>query len=133
MNQTENQQSSNRKLAMKVSKVSILINVILSVAKLLAGIIANSGAMISDAVHSASDVFSTFVVMIGVTIADKKSDEEHQYGHDRLECVASIILAVLLLATGIGIGITGVKKIIAIPSMFDSTVFAFFLFMYERT
>lgn len=111
MKQEKKQQSSNTKIAMRVSKVSILINVVLSVGKLLAGIIANSGAMISDAVHSASDVFSTFIVMIGVTIADKKSDEEHQYGHDRLECVASIILAVILFATGIGIGISGVQKI----------------------
>ena len=68
--------------------------------------------MISDAVHSASDVFSTFIVMIGVTIAGKKSDREHPYGHERLECVASIILAVILALTGLGIGIAGVEKII---------------------
>lgn len=122
MEQTKSQKSENRKkgnngnldstkVVMHVSKVSIVINVALSIAKLVAGIVANSGAMISDAIHSASDVFSTFIVMIGVTIAGKSSDEEHQYGHDRLECVASIILAVILFATGIGIGITGIKNI----------------------
>nr|WP_310602533.1 cation diffusion facilitator family transporter [Anaerosporobacter sp.] len=103
----------NTQIAMHVSKVSIVVNVFLSLAKLLIGIIANSGAMISDAVHSASDVFSTFIVMIGITIAGKSSDKEHQYGHDRLECIASIILAVILLATGIAIGVTGVKNIIS--------------------
>ena len=98
-------------IAMRVSIVSIVINVILSLLKLLAGIIAKSGAMISDAVHSASDVFSTFVVMIGVSISNKQSDKEHPYGHERLECVAAVVLAVVLAFTGIGIGITGIRKI----------------------
>lgn len=100
-------------IAMKVSVISIVINVILSSAKLLAGIIAQSGAMISDAIHSASDVFSTFIVIIGVRIAGKKSDSKHQYGHERFECVASIILAVILSITGVAIGISGMEKIIA--------------------
>lgn len=100
-------------IAMKISMISIIVNVGLSLIKLLAGILANSGAMISDAVHSASDVFSTFIVMIGVTIAGKQSDKEHPYGHERLECVAAIVLAVVLAGTGAGIGMTGVKKISA--------------------
>ena len=104
--------NSAEKLAMKVSVVSIIVNLLLSVIKLLAGIFAKSGAMVSDAVHSASDVFSTFVVMIGISLAGKKPDKEHPYGHERLECVAAVILAVVLAATGIGIGIDGIKKII---------------------
>lgn len=99
--------------AMRVSTVSIITNLILTLLKLSAGILANSGAMVSDAVHSASDVFSTLIVMIGVKVSGKKSDAEHQYGHERLECVASIILAVILAATGIGIGWKGIEKITA--------------------
>ncbi|MDE7097950.1 MAG: cation diffusion facilitator family transporter [Ruminococcus sp.] len=99
------------KLAMRVSVISIIVNLVLSVFKLSAGLIAKSGAMISDAVHSVSDVFSTFVVMIGITLSAKKSDHEHPYGHERLECVASIILAVVLAVTGLGIGVTGIKKV----------------------
>ncbi|MEE0200753.1 MAG: cation diffusion facilitator family transporter [Muricomes sp.] len=99
------------KIAMRVSIVSILVNVILSVFKLLAGLLAGSGAMVSDAIHSASDVFSTVIVMIGVTLSGKKSDKEHPYGHDRMECVASILLAVVLFATGLGIGVNGIEKI----------------------
>lgn len=95
-----NEGSKEKGIAMKVSRVSIGVNVILSLFKLLAGIAAHSGAMISDAVHSASDVFGTFIVMIGVTVADKKSDKEHPYGHERLECVASILLAVILMLIG---------------------------------
>lgn len=102
-----------QKIAMHVSSVSIIVNVILSLFKLLAGIISHSGAMISDAIHSASDVISTIVVIIGVQMSNKKSDHDHQYGHERLECVSSIILSGLLLVTGIGIGISGIKNIMA--------------------
>ena len=99
------------KTAMKVSIVSVIWNLLLSAGKLFAGIFANSGAMISDAVHSASDVFSTIIVMIGVKISGKDSDNDHPYGHERLECVAAIILATVLAATGIGIGYGAVVKI----------------------
>lgn len=59
------------KVAMKVSGVSIAVNLLLSLFKLLAGILAHSGAMISDAIHSASDVGSTFVVIVGVNLSSK--------------------------------------------------------------
>lgn len=99
-------------VAMKVSVVSIVVNVALSLFKLLAGIVAHSGAMISDAIHSASDVFSTFVVMVGIKMSDKKSDKEHPYGHERMECVAAIVLATILAMTGLGIGYSAVKNVI---------------------
>ena len=98
--------------AIRVSKLSILVNLLLSAGKLAAGILAHSGAMISDAVHSASDVFSTFVVMIGVKLSAKDSDREHPFGHERMECVAAVILSGILLATGLIIGWEGVQKIL---------------------
>ena len=100
-----------QKTAMKVSWITIAANFVLSAFKLAAGIIAKSGAMVSDAVHSASDVLSTFVVMAGVKISGKKADDSHPYGHERMECVASMFLAVILAVTGIGIGISGINKI----------------------
>lgn len=100
--------SSNEKIAMRVSGVSIFWNIVLSFFKLFAGILAHSGAMISDAIHSASDVLSTFIVIIGVKIANRESDESHPYGHERMECVAAIILAVVLFITGLGIGYKGI-------------------------
>lgn len=99
------------KVAMRVSFVSIVANIVLSVLKFLAGIIAHSGAMISDAVHSASDVFSTIVVIIGIKISSKDSDKGHPYGHERLECVAAIVLATILCITGIGIGYSAIGNI----------------------
>jgi cation diffusion facilitator family transporter len=97
----------------RVSLVTIAGNVVLSLFKLMAGILAHSSAMISDAVHSASDVFSTFVVLIGVHLASKDSDRDHPYGHERLECVAAILLAMLLFLTGLGIGGQAVHALVS--------------------
>lgn len=99
-------------IANRVSVITIIENVLLALFKLVAGIIAHSGAMISDAVHSASDVFSTFVVMIGIKLASKEPDKEHPYGHERLECVAAILLAFVLFATGFGIGLGALENIL---------------------
>ena len=100
------------KEALRVSGVSILVNLLLSVCKLAAGLIARSGAMVSDAVHSASDIFSTVIVVIGVKLSGKAADREHPYGHERMECVAAIVLAVILLITGLFIGYEGVTRIL---------------------
>jgi len=100
------------KVAMRVSVVSIVGNLALALFKLLAGFLAHSGAMVSDAIHSASDVFSSFVVIIGVKISNKESDKEHPYGHERLECVAAIVLATILCITGIGIGYSALLNVI---------------------
>lgn len=62
--------------------------------------------MISDAVHSASDVFSTVIVMIGIKFSSKESDKEHPYGHERLECVAALILAMVLFLPGLALELT---------------------------
>ena len=102
---------TEEQVVMRVSATSIAVNLLLSLFKLLAGIFGHSAAMISDAVHSASDVFSTVIVIAGVKIAGKDADSEHQYGHDRFECVASVVLAIVLGATGLGIGLSGVDKI----------------------
>ncbi len=99
-------------IVIKVSRTSILANTFLTVFKLIAGITAFSGAMVSDAIHSASDVFSTLIVIVGVKISRKEADKEHPYGHERMECVAAILLAVVLFLTGIGIGYTGIQKIV---------------------
>lgn len=97
--------------AIKVSLVSIIGNVVLTIFKLLAGIFAHSAAMVSDAVHSASDVFSSIVVIIGVKTAAKEADEDHPYGHERMESVAAIILAVTLFVTGLFIGHSAIENL----------------------
>ena len=99
------------KTATRVSAVSIAGNAALSLFKLLAGVLAHSGAMISDAVHSASDVLSSFIVIVGVKLSVRAPDKEHPYGHERLECVAAIVLAVVLGVTGLLIGYRAVGSI----------------------
>lgn len=109
---TEKMEPDFQKVANRVSSVSIVQNVFLSIFKLIAGIVAHSNAMISDAIHSASDVFSTIVVIIGVKLSARDSDKEHPYGHERMECVAAIILAIVLFITGLGIGIQAFTDIV---------------------
>lgn len=106
-------EKTNEKIAMRVSVTTIIGNVLLSAFKLVAGVVGGSAAMVSDAVHSLSDVFSTFVVMIGIKAANKDADKEHPYGHERFESVAALVLAAILFATGIGIGYTGLQSILA--------------------
>ena len=100
------------KIVYKVSLITIIVNIVLTIIKLLSGIFGKSQAMISDSIHSLSDVLSTIVVIIGVKLSLKKPDKLHPYGHERIECVAAIILSIMLLITGIGIGYTGINNII---------------------
>ena len=113
-----------KKIAYKASLFSIIGNIFLSLFKLLSGIIGHSHAMISDSIHSISDVLSTVVVMIGFKMSSKDIDDEHPYGHERFECIASLILAFMLFGVGILIGyegiikiVTGKYKVIAIPTL----------------
>lgn len=99
------------RIANKVSIVTIIENIVLSIFKLMVGLYSHSNALISDAIHSASDVFSTLVVMIGIKLSSKESDKEHPYGHERLECVAALILSMVLFVTGVEIGLVAVKSI----------------------
>ena len=101
-----------KKVANKVSIISIISNTFLAIFKLFAGIFSHSSAMVSDAVHSASDVFSSIVVIIGIRLSSKEPDKEHPYGHERLECIAAIILSVILFITGLGILYSALKNII---------------------
>lgn len=99
-------------IGIKISFITIVINLILFIFKLLVGIHAHSHAMVSDAIHSLSDVLTTILVIIGLIMSLKKADEKHPYGHERIECVFAIILAFILFITGIGIGVAGIRAIL---------------------
>ena len=131
-NQTESVTSkagiNENAIIRRISLVGIAGNVALSAFKLFAGIAGNSGAMVSDAVHSLSDVFATFIAFLGVRMSKKEADKEHPYGHERFECVASLLLGAILLITGFGIGKAGLEKVfagsyetLAIPGMIALT------------
>lgn len=98
--------------SLRAAVISTVCNIVLAVVKLIAGIVGHSSAMISDAVNSSSDVISNFVVIGGVAASDRQADTHHQYGHDKIECVVSIFLAIAIFATGCMIGYSGIKQIL---------------------
>jgi cation diffusion facilitator family transporter len=95
-----------------ISTTSILANLVLSAFKFFAGVFGHSEALVSDSIHSLSDVFSTIIVIIGIRVASKEPDKNHQYGHERFESVTAILLSIVLAITGFGIGLNGFNKII---------------------
>ncbi|MBR4164672.1 MAG: cation transporter [Lachnospiraceae bacterium] len=104
-------ESSFEAVATRVSGVSIAVNLLLAAFKFAAGAIGRSGAMISDAVHSSSDVFGSLIVIAGVRMSEKASDKDHPYGHERMEYVASLLLAGILAAAGFSIGKEAVTSV----------------------
>lgn len=100
------------RIGIKISKITIIINILLSAIKLFAGILGRSGAIIADAIHSLSDVLSTIAVMVGLKLAKQPADEQHPYGHEKLEPITAKILASILLITALLIGFNGIKNII---------------------
>lgn len=106
-------QIDERAVIRKLSLSSIIGNTVLSAFKIFAGITGHSGAMISDAIHSFSDVLTTFIALIGVKLSQKDPDKDHPYGHERLECVAALFLGLVLMVTGLGVGKVGVENIIS--------------------
>lgn len=92
------------KLGKKVLLVTIFLNVILALFKVLAGVLGHSSAMLADGVHTLSDVLTSIIVLIGLKISSKEADEEHPYGHEKYESVFAKVLSMLLLLTGIYIG-----------------------------
>ncbi len=102
----------NSKIVRQTAAVGVFGNVLLSAFKLFAGIFGHSAAMVSDAVHSLSDVFATLIAYIGRRISEKPADKEHPYGHERFECIASILLGAILIATGVRIGVGCAESII---------------------
>ncbi len=105
-------QCTDEKLIYKVSITTILVNLILTLLKLFAGIFGRSMAMVSDAIHSGSDVLSTLAVMIGAKFSNKAADKKHPYGHEKIESVTSILLALMLFVTAVYVGTCGVLEIL---------------------
>jgi len=95
----------------KVTLVGALVNGILILFKFLAGIFGQSQALIADAVHSVSDLFTDIVVLLGIQIGRKPPDENHPFGHARIETLASAIVGLVLIATALYLGIEAALSI----------------------
>ncbi|AGX86647.1 cation diffusion facilitator family transporter [Candidatus Symbiobacter mobilis] len=88
--------------AMRSTWVSVVVNVLLTAAQLVAGVVSQSQGLVADGIHSFSDLISDFVVLFAGHHSQKDADAEHPYGHQRFETAASLILGLLLLAVGVG-------------------------------
>jgi cation diffusion facilitator family transporter len=98
--------------AQRVTWIGFFINLVLSLVKLVSGIVGNSAAMVADAVHSISDFVTDIIVIVFVRIAGKGSDHDHRYGHGKFETFATLLIGITLLVVGIGIFRSGLLKII---------------------
>lgn len=100
-----------KKQIYRVTLVGFAVNLLLSAAKLLAGLVGRSGAMVADAVHSLSDVATDVVVLVFAGISAKPKDENHDYGHGKYETLATICIALALAAVGAGILMQGIGAV----------------------
>jgi len=102
----------DREAATKKSTwVSVVVNISLTISQVSAGIISGSQGLISDGIHSLSDLIADFVVLVAAHHSQKKADHNHHYGHQRYENIASLVLGALLFAVGIGMAWTAVIKL----------------------
>ena len=82
--------------------VSVAVNVVLSTAQIVVGVLSKSQGLIADGIHSLSDLVADFVVLLANRASQKDADEDHPYGHQRFETAASLALGVILLTVGVG-------------------------------
>lgn len=95
----------------RVTFIGFVVNLVLSLVKLAAGILGRSGAMIADAVHSFSDLATDIVVIVFARISAKPRDDGHDYGHGKYETLATILISIALGVVGVGILINSIGSI----------------------
>ncbi len=95
----------------KVTLKGSIVNLLLVCVKVAAGIAGHSAAMVSDAVHSLSDLLTDFVVLAFVRVSGRPKDASHDYGHGKFETMASLLIGIVLAAAAIGIVVSGAVKL----------------------
>src|SRR5699024_772222 len=100
---------TSQQAIVKATWIGIIVNIFLAILKAVGGILSGSRALIADALHSASDIAGSIVVLLAVKISNKPPDAEHPYGHGKAENIASIIVALLLILVGIEITLSSAK------------------------
>ncbi len=104
--------SEKQKAAQKSTWISVLVNIVLTILQVLAGIVSGSQGLISDGIHSLSDLLADFVVLFANRYSGKDVDEDHHYGHQRFETAASLFLGIALLVVGVGVLWSAVHNIV---------------------
>ena len=108
---TENERSGT---AVRVTTNGMIVNIILTLFKFIAGILGNSAAMIADAIHSLSDFITDIVVIVGLKVAGKPADNNHHYGHGKIETLCAAFVGIVLFIIGLEIFFSGLGKIILV-------------------
>lgn len=111
----------DKQLAYRISIRGMLINFLLFIAKGIAGILIDSVSLLSDSIHSLTDIFSTLVVLIGLKVSNKPADSEHPYGHEKIECVIALLLGLMLFGIGGVISWEGITKLRNLSSVIEQT------------
>jgi cation diffusion facilitator family transporter len=105
--------NSDTRRSIRWAQAGLLINAILVLVKLLAGIIGHANALVADAVESSADIFSSLIVWMGLSIASRPADEDHPYGHGKAEPLAAAVVSLMLLGAAVGISILSIREILA--------------------
>ncbi len=103
---------NRKKIVVRTSLICIIANLMLSACKAFIGILANSVAIVSDAINNLSDALSGIITIIGTHLASKDPDKEHPYGHGRIEYITSLVVSAIVLYAGVTALIESIKKII---------------------
>lgn len=103
----------------RITRVTLLgsvVNLVLSVGKVLAGVFGHSAAMIADGIHSISDLASDIVVLVFVRISSKGEDRDHEYGHGKFETLATLIMSLILIVVAAQLMASGIRAIAGVLS-----------------
>lgn len=108
-----NNDAQREKAIRKVTFIGAVVNILLTVCKIIAGIYGKSAAMMADGVHSLSDLLSDFVVLVFTKISSKKNDRDHSYGHGKFETLATAIVSIILVVVGVRLMVDAIERVFA--------------------
>ncbi len=111
----------------KVTLIGMVINILLSVVQLIGGVLTHSQALIADGMHTLSDLASDFVVLFASKLASKEADEDHPYGHERIETVATVVLGMALAGVAVGVVLNAIDRLIHPEKLLQPTSLAILL------
>ncbi len=104
--------SSATSRSIRWAQAGLLVNALLVLVKLVAGVVGHANALVADGVESSADIFSSLIVWMGLSIAARPADEDHPYGHGKAEPLAAAVVSLMLLAAAVGISIMAIREIL---------------------
>lgn len=103
--------NSGSRRSIRWAQAGLLTNAVLVLVKLIAGVVGNANALVADAVESSADIFSSMIVWLGLSIAERPADADHPYGHGKAEPIAAAVVSLMLLAAAAGIVVMALREI----------------------